>query len=110
MKKIAALFLLFIILLCGCKKQDINLEDTVWKYGNDVIIYFYENGNGQLDVDGTKLSFTYTLQGDTLNTVCTEEELAASHGLDAVPFFGTNSISFEDGFLYVGSWELTEIK
>ena len=42
-KKIAALFLLFIILLCGCKEQDINLENTVWKYGNNVIIYFYEN-------------------------------------------------------------------
>lgn len=110
MRKAAVVFLLLAILLCGCKEQDINLENTVWKYGNNVIIYFYENGNGKLDVDGTKLPFTYTLQGDTLNTVCTEEEIAASHGLDTLAFFGTNSLSFDDGFLYVGGWELTQVK
>ena len=110
MRKAAVVFLLLAILLCGCKEQDINLENTVWKYGNNVIIYFYENGNGKLDVNGTKLPFTYTLQGDTLNTVCTEEEIAASHGLDTLAFFGTNSLSFDDGFLYVGGWELTQVK
>ncbi|MBR6506000.1 MAG: hypothetical protein IKT37_00160 [Clostridia bacterium] len=110
MRKAAVVFLLLAILLCGCGKTEYDLEDTVWKYGNDVIIYFHESGNGELNVDGLKLAFTYRLEGDTLTAVCAESEFAASHGLDTLAFFGTNSLSFDDGFLYVGGWELTQVK
>lgn len=110
MRKIAAVFLLLAVLLCGCKETEINLNDTVWKYGNDVIIYFYSDGSGKLDVDGVKLDFTYEVSGESLTVICANEELAQSYGLDTLPFFGTNTLSYEDGFLYAGTWELTEIK
>ncbi len=110
MRKAAILLLLLAVLLCGCKEQEFNLEDTVWKYGNDVIVYFYADGNGKLDVDGIKLDFTYEVQGESLTVTCLNENIAQSYGLNTLPFFGTNTLSLEDGCLYAGGWALTEIK
>ena len=110
MRKLTAVLLTVLLLLCGCKETEIVLEDTVWKYGNDVIIYFYEDGSGMLDVDGLKLDFTYETEDDTLTVRCTHEDLAYDYGLNTLPFFGVNSVSAEDGSLYVGTWELTQIK
>ncbi len=110
MRKLTAVLLIALTLLCGCRKTDIVLEDTVWKYGNDVIIYFYADGSGKLDVDGLKLDFTYETDGENLTVCCTHENIAYNYGLDTLPFFGVNSISAEDGYLYVGAWELIQVK
>lgn len=109
MKKAAIFILLLAVLLCGCKEQEFNLENTMWKYGNDVTICFYADGNGKLDVDGIKLDFTYEVRGESLTVTCLNEDIAQSYGLNTLPFFGTNTLSLEDGCLYAGGWALTEI-
>ncbi len=94
------------VLLCGCAKNEFTLEDTVWKYGNDVIINFYQDGNGTINVAGTELNFTYLLDEGLLTVTCTDTALAEDYGLNTLPFFATNAVTEKDGSLFVGSWEL----
>lgn len=108
-RKILSLVLIAVLLLCGCGKSATSLENTVWKNGDDVTVYFYPQGEGKINVDGIELGFTYTLEDDILTATCTDESLAEYYGLANLPFFGTNSVEADDGYMYVGAWELKEI-
>lgn len=111
MKTKGAVFvILALFLLCSCGRADISLSDTVWKNGNDITVYFYSDGTGSVDVDGVKIGFSYTLSENTLDIVCEDTLLAESYGLTNIPLFGVNTVTEDDGFLYIGSWELTQVK
>lgn len=105
-KRILAAAILIALMLCGCAKEEITLENTAWKYGNDVIIYFKSEGDGMIDVAGVEIEFTYEFSDGLLSVTCTENDFAESYGLDSLPFFGTNAVALKDGNLFVGSWEL----
>lgn len=109
-KSIFTFALIAAVLLCGCAKNESTLEDTVWKYGNDVIIYFYSDGNGMIDVAGIEIEFSYEYSDSLLAVTCTETDFAESYGLDSLPFFATNAVAEKNGSLFVGSWELIKIE
>lgn len=109
-KSIFIIVLIAAALICGCAKNELTLEDTVWKYGNDVNIYFYPDGKGMIDISGTEIEFAYEYADSLLAVTCTEKEFAESCGLDSLPFFATNAVAQKDGNLFVGSWELIKIE
>ena len=63
-----------------------------------------------MDVDGVVIGFSYVLSEDALDAVCEDALLAESYGLSNIPLFGTNTVTEEDGYLYIGGWELIQVK
>lgn len=102
--------ILALLLLCSCGKTEISLSDTVWKNGNDITVYFNSDGTGSVDVDGVVIGFSYVLSEDTLDAVCEDTLLAESYGLDTLPLFGVNTVTVKGGYMYIGSWELVQVK
>lgn len=109
-KSVFTFALIAAVLLCGCAKDELTLEDTVWKYENDVIIYFYSGGTGMIDVAGIEIEFDYEYADNLLTVTCTETDFAEDYGLDSLPIFSTNAVAEKDGSLFVGSWELIKIE
>lgn len=105
-KSVFVLIFVIAVLLCGCGDEEFTLGDTVWKYGNDVTIYFYSGGTGMINVAGIEIEFDYEYSDSLLTVTCTETDFAEDYGLDSLPFFGTNAVAEKDGSLFVGSWEL----